>query len=95
MNGDPEIAAEWLRNKVTALKAQIQHDNKRKKSKGKAKKQELEGRNERRRWHMERLEFILQRLNNGSLSVNRVYEIQDDVNSYVNDNTVRLLSLSV
>jgi CCR4-NOT transcription complex subunit 3 len=94
MIGDPEMhASEWLCHQIAALKAQIREDNKRKKIKGKAKRKEFKDRNERRRWHMDRLELILQRLNNGSLSADQISKIQEDVNSYLKDNAVRLVQL--
>jgi CCR4-NOT transcription complex subunit 3 len=86
-------ASEWLCHQIAALKAQIREDTKRKKSQGKTKRKEFEDRNERRRWHMDRLELILQRLNNGSLSADQISKIQEDVNSYVKDNAVRLVQL--
>jgi CCR4-NOT transcriptional regulation complex NOT5 subunit len=94
MIGDSEMhAPEWLRRQIAALKAQIREDNKRKKSKGKAKRKEFEDRNQCRKWHMDRLELILQRLDNGSLSADQIFKIQEDVNSYVKDNAVRLVQL--
>lgn len=48
----------------------------------------LERLNERRKWHISRLELILRLLENGSISVERVNELKDDVQFYVESHTV-------
>ncbi len=41
--------------------------------------EELEALNERRKWHISRLEIVLRLLNNGSLAVEKVNELKEDV----------------
>ncbi|KAI0786407.1 Not1 N-terminal domain, CCR4-Not complex component-domain-containing protein [Abortiporus biennis] len=49
--------------------------------------EELEKLNERRKWHINRLELILRLLDNGSLSVERVNALKEDVSYFVESNT--------
>lgn len=49
---------------------------------------ELEHLNERRKWHVSRLELILRLLDNGSLSTDRVLALKEDVTYFVESNTV-------
>ena len=49
---------------------------------------ELEHLNERRKWHISRLELILRLLDNGSLSTERVLTLKEDVTYFVESNTV-------
>lgn len=49
---------------------------------------ELETLNERRNWHVGRLELILRLLENGNLSVDSVAEAKDDIAYFVESNTV-------
>lgn len=51
---------------------------------------ELEHLNERRKWHINRLELILRLLDNGSLSTDRVLALKEDVTYFVESNTVCL-----
>lgn len=55
----------------------------------------LERQNERRRWHINRLEIILRLLDNGSLPPEKVKDLQDDIKYFVESNTVRILSIIV
>ncbi|KAH0840088.1 Not1 N-terminal domain, CCR4-Not complex component-domain-containing protein [Lanmaoa asiatica] len=48
---------------------------------------ELEQLNERRKWHVSRLELILRLLDNGSLSTDRVLNLKEDVSYFVESNT--------
>ncbi|KAG8218806.1 Not1 N-terminal domain, CCR4-Not complex component-domain-containing protein [Butyriboletus roseoflavus] len=48
---------------------------------------ELEHLNERRKWHVSRLELILRLLDNGSLSTDRVLALKEDVTYFVESNT--------
>lgn len=50
---------------------------------------ELERLNERRKWHISRLEIMLRLLDNGTLSTEQVVGLKDDVNYFVEDNAVR------
>lgn len=50
---------------------------------------DLEHLNERRKWHISRLELILRLLDNGSLSTDRVLALKEDVTYFVESNTVR------
>jgi len=52
---------------------------------------ELEHSNERRKWHISRLEIVLRLVNNGSITADRVKALQDDVSFFVESNTVRVL----
>lgn len=49
---------------------------------------DLEHLNERRKWHINRLELILRLLDNGSLSTERVLALKEDVTYFVESNTV-------
>jgi CCR4-NOT transcriptional regulation complex NOT5 subunit len=51
--------------------------------------EELERLNERRKWHISRLEIMLRLLDNGTLSTEQVQGLKDDVNYFVEDNSVR------
>jgi hypothetical protein len=51
--------------------------------------EELERLNERRKWHISRLEIMLRLLDNGTLSTEQVQGLKDDVNYFVEDNAVR------
>ena len=52
---------------------------------------ELEALNDRRRWHIGKLELIMRLLENGQISPERVGEVKDDIQYYVESNVVRLL----
>jgi CCR4-NOT transcription complex subunit 3 len=49
--------------------------------------EELERLNERRKWHISRLEIMLRLLDNGTLSTEQVQGLKDDVNYFVEDNS--------
>ncbi|KAG6333889.1 hypothetical protein ID866_5202 [Astraeus odoratus] len=49
--------------------------------------EDLEHLNERRKWHINRLELILRLLDNGSLSTERVLTVKEDVTYFVENNT--------
>ncbi len=53
--------------------------------------EDLEHLNERRKWHVGRLEIVLRLLENGSLTVDKVNELKDDVSYFVDSNTVRII----
>ncbi|KAI0069224.1 hypothetical protein BV25DRAFT_1910918 [Artomyces pyxidatus] len=48
--------------------------------------EELERLNERRKWHISRLEIMLRLLDNGTLSTDQVQGLKEDVNYFVEDN---------
>jgi CCR4-NOT transcriptional regulation complex NOT5 subunit len=55
---------------------------------------DLEGLNDRRKWHVSRLEIILRLLENGNLDPDQVTTLRDDINYFVETNTVnRILGL--
>jgi len=49
--------------------------------------EELETLNERRKWHVSRLEIVLRLLNNGSMSTEKVLGLKEDVQYFVESNT--------
>lgn len=49
--------------------------------------EDLEHLNERRKWHVNRLELILRLLDNGSLTTDRVQALKEDVQYFVESNT--------
>jgi hypothetical protein len=51
--------------------------------------EDLEHLNDRRKWHVNRLELILRLLDNGSLTTDRVQALKEDVQYFVESNTVR------
>lgn len=55
----------------------------------------LERLNERRKWHISRLELILRLLDNGSMAVDKVNALKDDVTYFVETNQVRVDALRV
>jgi CCR4-NOT transcription complex subunit 3 len=62
-----------------------------KKKKGNAASERLEQLdhlNERRRWHINRLEIILRLVDNGSLPPEKVNQLKDDIKYFVETNTV-------
>ena len=94
----------WLQTQVEELLLQVeqaeaeietlQGGGKKKKSGGAAAErlEVLERLNERRKWHINRLELILRLLDNGSLPTEKAISIQDDVKYFVESNMVRLSS---
>ncbi|KAJ4472151.1 Not1 N-terminal domain, CCR4-Not complex component-domain-containing protein [Lentinula aciculospora] len=93
-----EIVA-WLQTKVEELQMQIEQaeaeieslqgsGKKRGKSSNIAgRAEELEHLNDRRKWHISRLEIVLRLLNNGSLITERAVALKDDVAYFVESNT--------
>ncbi|THH12358.1 hypothetical protein EW145_g73 [Phellinidium pouzarii] len=89
---------QWLQSKVEELLLQVEQAEaeietlqggaKKKKSGAASSRQEdLERLNERRKWHISRLEIVLRLLDNGSLAVDRVLSLKDDVSYFVESNT--------
>lgn len=54
---------------------------------------ELDTLNERRAWHMDRLEVVQRMLENGQLSVDQVTALKEDIAYFVESNTVSYHSL--
>ncbi|VDC03982.1 unnamed protein product [Peniophora sp. CBMAI 1063] len=89
---------QWLQSSVEELQMQVEsaeaeietlQGTGRKKSKQGAaaeRLEELERLNERRKWHISRLEIILRLLDNGTLTTDRVLALQEDVKYFVEDN---------
>jgi len=94
-------ATAWIQSQVEELQIQIEQSEaeietlqgggKRKGKSGGAtagRLEELEHLNDRRKWHVGRLELIMRLLDNGSLAVDKVRDIQEDVTYFVDSNTV-------
>lgn len=92
---------QWLHSKVEDLSLQVEaaeaevetlQGGVKKKHKGSAtseRLEDLERLNERRKWHISRLEIVLRLLDNGSLPIEKVAALKDDVSYFVESNTVR------
>lgn len=92
---------QWVQTQVEELLLQVeqaeaeietlQGGGKRKKSGAAAagRLEELEHLNERRKWHISRLEIILRLLDNGTLPTEKVQGLREDVSYFVENNTVR------
>ncbi|KIN95707.1 hypothetical protein M404DRAFT_301230 [Pisolithus tinctorius Marx 270] len=89
----------WLQQTVEDLTLQVEqaeaeiealHGSGKKKGKGQSaassRLEELEHLNERRKWHINRLELILRLLDNGSLSTEQVLGLKEDVIYFVENN---------
>ena len=89
---------QWITTMVDELSRQIEQSEaeieslqlakKKKDSEKEARLDELETMNERRGWHVGRLELILRLLENGNLQVDAVAEAKDDIAYFVESNTV-------
>lgn len=98
---EKEEATSWLQSQVEELQMQVeateaevealQGTGKKRKGTSNAagRLEELERLNERRKWHISRLEIVLRLLNNGSLPAEKVMGLKDDVQYFVESNTVR------
>ncbi|KAK1226039.1 general negative regulator of transcription subunit 5 [Marasmius sp. AFHP31] len=95
---EKEEEVTWLQSKVEELQMQVESaeaeieslqgtGKKRNKAGSTARTEELESMNERRKWHIGRLEIILRLLNNGSLPPEKVAELHEDVLYFVESNT--------
>lgn len=95
---------QWVQTQVEELLLQVeqaeaeietlQGGGKKKNKAGGAAAERLEGLehlNERRKWHISRLEIILRLLDNGTLPTEKVFALKDDVSYFVESNTVRSL----
>ena len=89
-----------LQHQVEAAEAEIENlqGSGKKKNKGSGaqaeRAEDLERLNERRKWHINRLELILRLLDNGSLSVETVNGLKEDVEYFVQTNAVRGINVS-
>ncbi|EGO01612.1 hypothetical protein SERLA73DRAFT_166161 [Serpula lacrymans var. lacrymans S7.3] len=90
----------WLQNQVEELLLQVEQSEAeieslqgtgKKRNKGGSstagRLEDLEHLNERRKWHVSRLELILRLMDNGSLTTDRVTALKDDVSYFVESNT--------
>ncbi|KAJ7367947.1 Not1 N-terminal domain, CCR4-Not complex component-domain-containing protein [Mycena albidolilacea] len=96
---EKEEATLWLQTQVEELQMQVEQSEaeietlagtgKKKNKSGSAagRLEELEHLNERRKWHISRLEIVLRLLNNGSLPTDKVLSLKDDVQYFVESNT--------
>jgi hypothetical protein len=88
----------WLQSQVEELLLQVEQaeaeiealqGKKQRKGSSTSRLEDLEHLNERRKWHINRLELILRLLDNGSLTPDRVQALKEDVSYFVDSNTVR------
>lgn len=99
---EKEEATQWLQAQVEELQMQVESTEAEVESlQGTGKKrnkagstaagrlEELEQLNDRRKWHISRLEIVLRLLNNGSLPAEKVQGLKEDVQYFVESNTVR------
>ncbi|KAH8830596.1 Not1 N-terminal domain, CCR4-Not complex component-domain-containing protein [Flagelloscypha sp. PMI_526] len=97
---EKEDAVQWLQSQVEELQMQVESaeaeietlQGASGKKRGKANStqgrlEELDGLNERRKWHVNRLEIVLRLCQNGSISPERVMALKDDVQYFVESNT--------
>lgn len=88
---------DWLSTQVDELSRQVEAaeaeietiSGSGKKKKGSAKDErasELENANDRRNWHISRLEILLRMLENGNLDTDRVTDIKEDISYFVESN---------
>lgn len=97
---EKEDAMQWLQTQVEELQMQIEQTEaeiealqpvgKKKNKSGSTagRLEELESLNERRKWHVSRLEIVLRLLNNGSLPTEKAVGLKDDVQYFVESNMV-------
>jgi len=99
---EKEEAIGWVNHQVEELQMQVEateaevealQGTGKKRNKGgqsnAGRQEELEHLNDRRKWHISRLEIVLRMLNNGSLPLEKVNSLKDDVGYFVESNTVR------
>ncbi|KAG5645759.1 hypothetical protein DXG03_005296 [Asterophora parasitica] len=97
---EKEEATTWLQTQVEELQMQVEQTEaevealqgtgkKRNKAGSNAagRSEELENLNERRKWHISRLEIVLRLLQNGSMSPEKVFSLKEDVQYFVESNT--------
>lgn len=102
---EKEEAMQWVNHQVEELQMQVESTEAevealqgagKKRNKGGSSNagrlEQLEHLNERRKWHISRLEIVLRMLNNGSLPLEKMAELKEDVGYFVDGNTVRIES---
>ncbi|KAF9506591.1 hypothetical protein BS47DRAFT_1399369 [Hydnum rufescens UP504] len=88
----------WLAAQVDELSRQIEQSEaeveslqggpkKRAKGTASSRLEELETLNDRRKWHISRLEIVLRLLENGALPTEKVLELKEDISYFVESNT--------
>ena len=100
---EKEEAMQWVNHKVEELQMQVESTEAevealqgtgKKRNKGGSSNagrlEQLEHLNDRRKWHIGRLEIVLRMLNNGSLPLEKMVELKEDVGYFVDGNTVRI-----
>ena len=100
---EKEEAMQWVNHQVEELQMQVESTEAevealqgtgKKKNKGgssnASRLEQLEHLNERRKWHIGRLEIVLRMLNNGSLPLEKMVDLKEDVGYFVAGNTVRI-----
>jgi CCR4-NOT transcriptional regulation complex NOT5 subunit len=100
---EKEEAMQWVNHQVEELQMQVESTEAevealqgtgKKKNKGgssnASRLEQLEHLNERRKWHIGRLEIVLRMLNNGSLPLEKMVDLKEDVGYFVVGNTVRI-----
>lgn len=97
---EKEEATVWLQSQVEELQMQVESaeaeveslqgagKKRNKQGTNSGRLEELERLNDRRKWHISRLELVLRLLNNGSLSPEKVLGLKEDVQYFVESNTV-------
>lgn len=98
---EKEEAIQWVNHQVEELQLQVEASEAeieglqgagKKRNKGgqsnAGRQEELERLNERRKWHISRLEIVLRMLNNGSMPLEKVNSLKEDVSYFVESNTV-------
>ncbi|KPV75020.1 uncharacterized protein RHOBADRAFT_31870 [Rhodotorula graminis WP1] len=89
---------QWIQTMVEELSRQVEQaeaeietiqgtKQKKKDAEREARLEELERLNERREWHVNRLELILRLLENGNLATDTVTNVKDDIAYFVESNT--------
>ncbi|PPQ79494.1 hypothetical protein CVT25_003376 [Psilocybe cyanescens] len=97
---EKEEAIAWVNHQVEELQMQVEQAEAevealqgtgKKRNKGGqsnvGRQEELEHLNDRRKWHISRLEIVLRMLNNGSLALEKVNGLKEDVGYFVESNT--------
>ncbi|KAG6833605.1 hypothetical protein H0H87_004232 [Tephrocybe sp. NHM501043] len=96
---EKEEATTWLQSQVEELQMQVESTEAeiealqgagKKRNKGSnaaGRVEELEHYNERRKWHIGRLEIVLRLLQNGTLSTEKVFSLKEDVQYFVENHT--------
>ncbi|PPQ75538.1 LOW QUALITY PROTEIN: hypothetical protein CVT26_012528 [Gymnopilus dilepis] len=95
---EKEEAIQWVNHQVEELQMQVEQTEAevealqgagKKRNKGgqnAGRQEELEHLNERRKWHIGRLEIVLRMLNNGSLPLEKMKDLKEDVGFFVESN---------